>query len=198
MKLILARHGQSMANADPNWRGEDPPLTSLGEQQADLLGRWLEQHYPDIDTVVASPLSRAKRTAEIACQHLKQPLHILETLREIQTWDFPLLPKRIHPLDATQTVPGDDPTNIYGQFRLQVMEAMEWLMRYCDHPNPILVVSHGGTMATMLRVLFNVPDVYFVTVNTGIHTIIWKEGHWSIHGINQMPHLVNHPTLMTH
>ena len=65
MKLILARHGETSWNAEGRYQGqEDIPLSDVGESQARLLGERLRHVH--IDKVVASPLKRALRTAELA------------------------------------------------------------------------------------------------------------------------------------
>jgi probable phosphoglycerate mutase len=65
MKLLLARHGETAWNAEGRYQGqEDIPLSDVGESQARLLGERLRHVH--IDKVVASPLKRALRTAELA------------------------------------------------------------------------------------------------------------------------------------
>lgn len=69
VRLLLARHGQSVWNAEGRWQGQaDPPLSGLGERQAldavDVLTR-AGSPLPRVDRVWASPLQRARRTAEI-------------------------------------------------------------------------------------------------------------------------------------
>jgi broad specificity phosphatase PhoE len=61
-RLLLVRHGESTWNADGRWQGQaDPPLSSLGEQQAAEAATRVDS----IDAVWASDLARARRTAEI-------------------------------------------------------------------------------------------------------------------------------------
>ncbi len=65
MKIILARHGETPWNAEGRYQGqEDIALSPVGESQARALGERLRE--VRIDRAVASPLSRAKRTAELA------------------------------------------------------------------------------------------------------------------------------------
>ena len=69
-KLLLVRHGQTHANIDRIWHGHtDTPLTSLGLEQAQRLGSYFNHYLPAIDAIYASPLQRARITAEhIAAQ----------------------------------------------------------------------------------------------------------------------------------
>ena len=65
MRILLARHGETPWNAEGRYQGqEDIPLSPVGEAQARALGQRLQD--TRIDRAVASPLSRAKRTAELA------------------------------------------------------------------------------------------------------------------------------------
>lgn len=65
MRLLLARHGETAWNAEGRYQGrEDIPLSPKGESQARALGERLRELH--IDRAVASPLSRARRTAELA------------------------------------------------------------------------------------------------------------------------------------
>ena len=65
MKILLARHGETRWNAEGRYQGQrDIPLSEVGEAQARLLGERLRE--VDVTRAVASPLSRARRTAELA------------------------------------------------------------------------------------------------------------------------------------
>ena len=65
MKILLARHGETPWNAEGRYQGqEDIPLSPVGEAQARALGARLAD--VRIDRAVASPLVRAKTTAEFA------------------------------------------------------------------------------------------------------------------------------------
>ena len=68
-RLFLARHGQSIWNADGRWQGQaDPPLSELGASQAaDAIAVLTRSgsSFPAIDVVWASPLQRAHKTASI-------------------------------------------------------------------------------------------------------------------------------------
>jgi len=65
MRVLLARHGETPWNAEGRYQGQiDIPLSPVGERQAALLAERLSG--VRITRAVASPLSRARRTAEIA------------------------------------------------------------------------------------------------------------------------------------
>jgi probable phosphoglycerate mutase len=91
------RHGESTANVaardaardgldliDIAEREADVPLSELGRQQAESLGRRLAGLPPGErpELVIASPFLRARQTAEIATAELDVPMRIDERLRD--------------------------------------------------------------------------------------------------------------------
>jgi len=66
MRIILARHGETQWNVEGRHQGQtfDIPLSERGREQALALGRRLKGL--DIVRAVASPLLRARQTAELA------------------------------------------------------------------------------------------------------------------------------------
>jgi len=65
MRLLLVRHGETPWNAEGRYQGQtDIPLSPVGEEQARKLGARLAG--VPITRAVASPLARARRTAECA------------------------------------------------------------------------------------------------------------------------------------
>ena len=65
MNVLLARHGETAWNREGRYQGRtDIPLSAEGEAQARALGARLATL--PIDRAVASPLARARRTAELA------------------------------------------------------------------------------------------------------------------------------------
>ena len=78
-RLLLVRHGQSVWNAEGRWQGQaDPPLSELGERQAEAAGSAIEP----VDAVVTSDLVRASRTAEILGDSLGVPVEVERGFRE--------------------------------------------------------------------------------------------------------------------
>ncbi|WP_310539834.1 histidine phosphatase family protein [Phenylobacterium sp.] len=69
--IYLVRHGQTESNLARRYQGaSDSPLTALGRAQARRMGELLGRLVPDTRgwRMVASPLGRAQRTAEIICE----------------------------------------------------------------------------------------------------------------------------------
>jgi broad specificity phosphatase PhoE len=93
MTILLVRHGETEWNLARRYQGwTDSPLTIRGLAQAEALGRRLLA-LPEADAadIIASPIGRARRTAEIIAQCLgrTQPPRLDERLREISlgSWD---------------------------------------------------------------------------------------------------------------
>lgn len=93
MTIFLVRHGETEWNRDRRYQGwGDSPLTALGVAQAEALGRRLAT-IPEAAgaDIVASPLGRARRTAEIIAERLGRtaPLRFDDRLKEISlgAWD---------------------------------------------------------------------------------------------------------------
>ena len=81
-RLIFARHGESTANLSHTFanRGESHPLTALGRTQAEDLVRRLES--VGVTRLFASPLLRARQTADIVARRLGVAVEMTEALRE--------------------------------------------------------------------------------------------------------------------
>lgn len=82
-RLILIRHGQSMANKTRSFAGHiDVPLTELGRTQAAAVARYLQKH-EHIDKVYSSDLCRAMETARPTAEAFSLPVIPDRELREI-------------------------------------------------------------------------------------------------------------------
>ena len=70
LRLYLMRHGESTANLENVFASHriDVPLSDNGTQQVEEAAKWLKS-FP-ISVAYASPLLRAKQTAEIVCTGL--------------------------------------------------------------------------------------------------------------------------------
>lgn len=82
-RLLLIRHGQTESNVCRCWQGvREDPLTVHGRAEARRLGAWLARHdRPDV--LYASPLPRARETAELIGAAVHLPLTLDPRLREM-------------------------------------------------------------------------------------------------------------------
>lgn len=85
--LYLMRHATASMDADSDF---ERPLTATGERDARHLGRWLNDHHPEPDQIVASPALRAKTTANALMEELHQQhtIHFEEELYEASVRTF--------------------------------------------------------------------------------------------------------------
>lgn len=82
MELVLCRHAQPQWIAD-GLCVDNPPLTSLGIRQANLLGQRLSRER--FDHIFVSPLLRTRQTAEPILSNLKRSEVIAPWLEEIRS-----------------------------------------------------------------------------------------------------------------
>lgn len=60
--VYFVRHGQSVGNASPVFQENDTPLSEKGQRQATMIANRLQ--HVSFDALIASPLKRARQTAE--------------------------------------------------------------------------------------------------------------------------------------
>ena len=185
MKLLLTRHGQSRWQTEGDSAGPDAALTSLGEEQAHRLGRYLLQH-EDLDRIVTSHLQRARATADILASYLDLTVEVDEALREFESWDAgeaPLPVSLWNPTPATAIHPENQ------AFRARVQAALERLVGDGTSDETVLIVAHGGVVGSALREILGAPTQRLWTANTALHCLEWTGEFWLVRYINRQEHL---------
>jgi probable phosphoglycerate mutase len=160
----LLRHGQSTWNADGRWQGQaDPPLSSLGEQQARDAARGLVAG--QFSRIVASNLRRAHQTAEILAEALRLPVEVDPDLREIDVGDWQGLTRA----EINERAPGAladwsegrSESTPGGESRTHRTDrARAALLRAAAASAPgdrVLLVSHGALIRNLDRAMGLVP-----------------------------------------
>ncbi len=191
MDLVLARHGESEYNRD-GLSPVDSPLTALGREQARRLGLWLAAQEP-FTAFYASTLQRARQTAEIVNSFLQMEIVYLDDLREASEYLVQHVPGMRSPL-APHSVP--PPDAFYQAFQDQVRRALLTIFD-AEPQGRVLVVAHGGTLGTMLRLVLGAPAALVTTGNCAVHSLSWhpldverqQGGHWTVHFANRRAHL---------
>lgn len=81
-KIYIIRHGQAAASWDQD---EDPPLSELGQQQAQQVSTTLPGIIPNLDDIqiISSPIKRAFQTAQPFVKACQKPLHIEKSVSEM-------------------------------------------------------------------------------------------------------------------
>ena len=150
-RVLLVRHGQSEWNADGRWQGQaNPPLTELGLRQAADASRSIGT----VDAIVASPLDRARRTAEIIAGALGiEPVLVVDGLMERSAGEWEGLTRieieARYPgyLDDGRRPPGweDDEALLD-----RVLGALDAVHQICPG-GEVVAVTHGGVIMNLER-----------------------------------------------
>jgi broad specificity phosphatase PhoE len=112
-EIYLLRHGETVWNSEGRYQGNlDSPLTTKGRNQVKANGQRLKEILPAnvCPRILASPLGRAKETADIIRQSLQSPpVQFDSRLREVSigSWDgmsFDEIDKKLlGPLNKSRT-----------------------------------------------------------------------------------------------
>ncbi len=155
MRLLLARHGQSVWNAERRFQGAtDVALSDLGRAQAVALGQALRGFR--IAAAYVSPFRRAVETAEIALADAGVPLVPLDELRELSlgAWEGctvdevraqdgdPYRAWLLAPHDCPP--PGGEPLDVVAE---RMRAAVERIAAAHGPDDDVLVVAHGGVIS---------------------------------------------------
>ena len=149
MEIYLIRHGETDWNVEGRLQGrENIPLNKAGFQQAEACGEALEAIR--LQCVQTSPLSRAKRTAEIIADHQNCPLIITPSLIER---DYGLLsgltPEQRSAFETLGIPDRMEPWNALASRALRTVEEIS--ERY--PLGSVAAVSHGAWINALLAVI---------------------------------------------
>lgn len=187
LELVLARHGQSYVNLDRSL-GPDTDLTDLGREQARRLGNWLAEQGHAFTAFYCSTLHRARQTAEIVNEHFGLEIVFDADLRETEVPYLDVLPSRADPLSVEPPLPFEPE---YEQMRERVARAAARILAE-NSDGQVLVVAHGGSLATMLRCILRTHALLVRTEQTAVHCLRWEGGRWNLQYMNRQEHLVGH------
>ncbi len=168
MKILLARHGETPWNAEGRYQGQiDIALSDNGIRQAKLLGDRLKD--VDVTRAVASPLSRARVTAEFALGEKRSPMLQFDTgLKEIAHGDWEgLLASEIRERDPQRLLAWrETPESVLmpgaGGENLQMVFDRAWpaFARACaglNDDDTLLVVAHDAVNRVLLCRILGLP-----------------------------------------
>jgi probable phosphoglycerate mutase len=145
------RHGETDYNAAGLSQGAlDIALNATGRAQAAAAAPLLAGQ--GITGIIASPMLRAKETAEIVNEFLRLPIAFEPGLREVQFGGMegkPLLPWFPEWLEGRYTPPN-------AESFAQVLARIDHAMGKILAPGPLLIIAHGGVFRA-LRDLMSLP-----------------------------------------
>lgn len=185
MRILLARHGETPWNAEGRYQGQiDIPLSPIGEAQAQALGARLAS--VDITRAVASPLSRAQRTAQLALGATRADMLLTEPeLQEIAHGEWEgLLASEIHEKDPSRLQAWrEEPDTVLmpGGESLRLVLERSWrgLARATEglgEHDTLLVVAHDAVNRVILCKVLGLPISRLWTFRQAPTTLNLLEG----------------------
>jgi broad specificity phosphatase PhoE len=152
----MVRHGQTAANIEGLWHGStDTPLTERGQDQARKLGAYFHNIMAP-DVIYASPLQRARNTAQAIADAHNLEVQLDPRLQEFCLGDWEGF--KFEDIDLTHdkegrlySDPDFAPPNGESQHgvRKRVVEAIEEIL--ARHPDQnVVLVSHGVALGIAL------------------------------------------------
>ncbi len=150
------RHGQTDWNAQNLAQGRtDIPLNAIGLAQADAAAKLLAHR--GIRTIVASPLIRAKVTAEAAAAVIGRPIQFDPELQEVSFGDHeakPMLADWFDDWVAEKYTPVGGES--FADLRTRAVTAVN---RALTQESPVLIVAHGAVFRALRSAMGLEPGV---------------------------------------
>ncbi len=201
--LIFIRHGNTFeANETPRYvgAGTDLPLTATGETQAQMAAQHLSEEYGSIAEIIAGPLQRTRRTADIIAKKLQLDFHTDDRLREIHFGNWEGLTT-----DEVREKFGDAVLEKWEQ-QSEWPSHMDWAPSYTELEHSMtnflseqhqkikaeaascLAVTSNGVLRTVYRLVTGQVAGAAAKVKTGHICVLKPEGEgWQVMVWNQKP-----------
>jgi ribonuclease H / adenosylcobalamin/alpha-ribazole phosphatase len=199
--LYLVRHGRTSGNVQQILCGRtDVPLDSRGEREAELVAARIAE-FVTADTLISSPLGRARSTAKAIAARTGLEPEIMDDLAELNFGDlegftlqrfameYPSLAVRF--LDFEDHDVGWPGGETRVGFHTRVRNAFEDILtRYQN--NSVIVVAHGGVLGSFIAEIQGVSPYdwrQFIIRNCSItHLEVANDGS-TFHLVNDTEHL---------
>lgn len=201
-EFTLLRHAESQGNLDKKHQGQaEYPLTELGRQQAAALAARWQQDGVQFTRVFASPLQRARTTAEIVSQAVNAPLEIDPMLAERHLGELTGL---THAVASKQVPPPPfltpyEPYGNTGEGQWQLfLRAGQVLHNLLSQPRgKYLVVSHRGFLGMLMYAILGIsphanfqgPRFHFQNTGYARLTYDTHNHQWRMFAFNDLSHL---------
>ena len=199
--FTFLRHGESLGNAQARWQGQsDYPLTDRGRAQARALAKRWKSEDIKFDFAIASPLGRAKETAEIIASALNvnvefDPIWLERDIGEMEGLTADEVRQRPQPPYVTpyDAVGGDGEGD--WELFLRAGKALHELLR--RPAGSYLIVSHGGMLNQLMHAIVGIAHhadpsgVRFHFENASFARVVYypQRHRWAIDALNDRAHL---------
>ncbi len=189
MRIILARHGETIWNREEIFRGRaDVRLNETGIKQAELLAGYLKE--TSLEAVLSSPLRRARDTAAIVAKPHNLAVEIHDGLIDFDYGEWAAITRR----EAEAKWPGlyekwfNTPHLVAmpGGERLSDMrERLTGVIREVTskYRDSVVLVSHRAVNRVIICYLLGLDDSHFWNVNmdnASITTFSYENGRFTL------------------
>ena len=184
--LLLVRHAETEDNANLRLSGwTDTDLSPRGESQVEVLADHFNREHGQVDELYASPLIRARRTAEAIGALTGHTPIFLDDLREMYFGELDGRPFEelreayAHLLQADENSELEDFVWPNGESRSGFTQRVLRVVQYIAqrHPGrPVGVVTHGGVIATLMTILHGESAANWrkwVVPNASLTEVLW-------------------------
>jgi len=198
-KLTIVRHGETEWNTAMRFQGiKNSHLTRFGYRQIELLAKALKNE--EFDVCLCSNLQRAIETAQIINKYHR--LKIIQSpdlnernfgILEGLTWnEFMEIHPEVYENYQTDKINYCIPNGeSLVQFYHRVKNIFSQIVKDYEGKK-ILVVTHGGVLDSLIRMIFDYPLSSlrcFSTNNAAINSIVFAEGKWILEEWGNVSHL---------
>jgi broad specificity phosphatase PhoE len=152
VRFFFVRHGETEWNREQRTQGQvDVRLNDTGRRQAHAARTMVAAL--GARTVCASPLVRARETAEILNEGLGLPMHIVDDLKEC-CWGVRQGGQNNDWFDGWVGGARVEGAEAYDSFLRRAMNGVNAALAL---PGPVLIVAHGGIFWSIQRYALDVP-----------------------------------------
>ncbi|MEE2031710.1 histidine phosphatase family protein [Rhodococcus chondri] len=193
MQLLLIRHAlPALALVEEG--AADPPLTEEGRLQADRLPDALSPYR--IAKLFCSPQRRALETAAPLATTRQLPVNRVEGLAE---YDYGL--DHYIPIDTARDLAPDSYARIRAGhlpdfvnaelFRTRVLDAVDEIVRSCEHSDTAVIVAHGGVINVLFQQVLGLerPLTFPIDYASVSRLLISRSGARRVASINETGHV---------
>lgn len=201
-EIVFIRHAESEANKEGYWNGRtDGALSEDGEASLDPLGKRLASW--ELDAVISSPLTRARRTAEAFSDDVEIDEELIEI--DLGRWEGMLFTEvqerhgeELEEAIRTKTLPMGATGESLEQATRRAIGAVSRIFDRMAENQRVAVVTHGGFMQSVLH--RHMPGdgrrVHAFTANTGITRVVEQFGSPRLASFNDVGHLGPRPAVL--